>query len=337
MTGSAPLDFNLASSHGYMLANGYTAAVRLNLQYFLWKEALGFNLHPSIPLPKNNVKIADVGSGTAIWLLDVAREQPSAQLYGFDINIAQAPPKQWLPPNVALRVWNVFDEVPEDMIGHFDVVHARLFLLVVEKSDPKAVLEKFRKLLKPGGYLQWDELDYMNSSIVAVNPSPATAVMQELRDFAYSQGKFNWTVRLAEAAMDVGFESALQYHFDSKVELARAETENILQTIDEFASRLASGGLGEESLKIRKLLEGAYQESLGGAALSVPRVVCVARKSNGSSPGNTQGSVSAPSAPYYIPEIGPRLKPAIKEVFDKWSGLSGDSLIKHLYTIVSNV
>lgn len=37
---------------------------RLNLQFFLWKDTLQFNLHPEIPAPKVNARIADVAMGT---------------------------------------------------------------------------------------------------------------------------------------------------------------------------------------------------------------------------------------------------------------------------------
>ena len=98
------------------------AASRLNLQHYLWKESLQFNLHPSISIPKE-ARIADAATGTAIWLVDVAREYPTAQLDGFHINTSQAPPKQWLPPDIILETWNIFDDVPEQMNGVYDIVH----------------------------------------------------------------------------------------------------------------------------------------------------------------------------------------------------------------------
>ena len=37
---------------------------RLNLQHFLWKQQLGYNLHPLIPTDNPELKIADVATGT---------------------------------------------------------------------------------------------------------------------------------------------------------------------------------------------------------------------------------------------------------------------------------
>ena len=336
MAASAPLEFNMVDSCGYLLEKGYTSGVRLNLQSFLWKEALGFDIHPSIPVPKNDCRIADIGSGTAIWLLSVGRQHSSAQLCGVDIDITQAPPRQWLPSNIAFRSWNMYNEIPEDMLGKFDLVHCRLLVLAVKNSDPKPILETLQKLLKPGGYLQWDELNYIDLSIKTATESLAVPGLQEFQDFVYSQGKNNWTVQLADVAKDIGFEDALSYHFGGSIEFAKAEMENILQTVDEFASRLMSLGREETALKVRKILAGAYQESLEGAVLSIPRVVCVARKRSSTSLYKLQEPTTVPSAPYYIAEIGPRLKPAIEDLFKSWSGLAGDVLKKHLHTIVSS-
>ena len=44
--------------------NADTKLQRLNLQFFLWKSELQFNLHPEIPIPKANAHIADVAMGT---------------------------------------------------------------------------------------------------------------------------------------------------------------------------------------------------------------------------------------------------------------------------------
>ena len=89
-------DLRMADGRGYMLDRNYTAAVRLNFQHYMWKAALKFNIHPSIPIPSldQDAHIADVGTGTAIWLAEVAHELPNVQLDGFDLDLAQAPPKE---------------------------------------------------------------------------------------------------------------------------------------------------------------------------------------------------------------------------------------------------
>lgn len=39
--------------------------LRLNLQHYLWKDVLGYNIHPDIPVKDNkDFAIADIGTGT---------------------------------------------------------------------------------------------------------------------------------------------------------------------------------------------------------------------------------------------------------------------------------
>ena len=44
--------------------------------------------------------------------------------------------------------------------------------------------------------------------------------------------------------------------------------------------------------------------------------------------------MSGPESPWYKAEIGPRLKPVIRRVYETWSGLIDDELIGHLHDIV---
>ena len=271
-------DFNLADGHGYMLDRTYAAAARLNFQYYLWKDSLQFNIHPSILIPGQNAQICDVATGTAIWPINVARELPSAKIMGLDISLAQVPHTEWLPTNVVLKSWNVFEDVPEDMLNRFDIVHIRLLVLVVENSDPRPIIQNLLKMLKPGGYIQWDDLNYPDTSIKVVDVSLETPALQELREIVYSQGRHDWTVRLVDIFRGEGLHDAVLYHFEDRKELFRANSEQHLLTMEEFASRLVSVSKKDEASKIYKLVQDVYEECLNGAALSMPRVVCVARK-----------------------------------------------------------
>ncbi|TVY54889.1 hypothetical protein LCER1_G004100 [Lachnellula cervina] len=150
----------------YALKRDFSASTRLTAQYYLWKDALKFNLHPSIPAGDKGVRIADVATGNCIWVLDVAREvSETALLDGFDIK----PPKEF--------------------IEAFDVVHIRLITVAIKNNDPRPVLANLCKLLKlievllylkPGGYLQWDEADSVGWTIKSVHSSVATDAVQRL-------------------------------------------------------------------------------------------------------------------------------------------------------------
>ncbi|KAJ0375158.1 hypothetical protein COL922a_014199 [Colletotrichum nupharicola] len=52
-----------------------------------------------------------------------------------------------------------FGDVPEELVGKYDVVHLRLWCCVVTGGNPSKLIQGAMRLLKPGGYLQWDESD----------------------------------------------------------------------------------------------------------------------------------------------------------------------------------
>lgn len=81
------------------------------------------------------------------WLIDISPELPSAQLDGFDISRDQFPSKAWLPPHVSLSELDIVGELPPNLEGKYDLVHVQLFLCVVQKDGPAAILRKLYQLL----------------------------------------------------------------------------------------------------------------------------------------------------------------------------------------------
>ncbi|KAL1983468.1 hypothetical protein VTN96DRAFT_10289 [Rasamsonia emersonii] len=99
----------------YILQQNPDASVRLDAQHFLARMQFGYLLYPSIPVTEG-MKIADIGSGTGIWLLEVATTVPkSVQLDGFDIFDDQYPAKEYLPDNIHL---GVLDALADHVLDH---------------------------------------------------------------------------------------------------------------------------------------------------------------------------------------------------------------------------
>ena len=95
-----------------------------------------------------------------IWLLDLARTiSPTAQLDGFDIDISGCPQKQWLPPNVTMRQLDALGVIPENLVGIYDIVHLRLFQVVVKDNDPGPLLRNMLRMLSGWSnllvYIHW--------------------------------------------------------------------------------------------------------------------------------------------------------------------------------------
>ena len=124
------------------LANTYRHA----LQHYIWEDALGYNIHPSVKLPKAP-RIADVACGTGLWMFGIAQKNPTAWLDGFDISLEQSPPDAWLPKNVRVHDWSFVTDPPEEFIGAFDLVHVRLVGLQVKGDEPDILVNNLWKLM----------------------------------------------------------------------------------------------------------------------------------------------------------------------------------------------
>ena len=132
------------------------------------KDQTDFLLDPSIPTKKENLKIADIACGTgyvvqtepssclmipsteasSIWLVDLAKSLPlTTQLEGFDISSAHFPPKHELPANVTLGTLDSFAPVPDHLVGGYDILHCRGFMLYVANGDPSFLVENIRTML----------------------------------------------------------------------------------------------------------------------------------------------------------------------------------------------
>ncbi|KAI0384041.1 S-adenosyl-L-methionine-dependent methyltransferase [Hypomontagnella monticulosa] len=138
---------------------------RLNEQFEIFTENIGYILHPSITsaLP-STPRIADIGTGTGVLLLQLQKAYPNAVLDGFDISPAFFPPPEDLPSNVTLAVLDLKQPFPEEMHGKYDVVHLRLLVAAMLPEEWEPAVRNVLTLLKPGGFLQWDECDFRTCS-----------------------------------------------------------------------------------------------------------------------------------------------------------------------------
>ena len=279
---TTPVSFKLTDGHDYVFDKSHMEACRLNLQHMLFREVFQFSIHPSVQLPDSSskpVKIVDVAAGTCLWMLDVAREMPTAQLDGTDIDLTKAPHALWLPDNVTMYSWNIFEDPPSSLVGKYDLVHVRLLVLVLSGGfDTKPVLRRMLQLLKPGGTLQWDDLDCVNMHVRKVNPSVSASALDEICTLSYSSGRHDWTLDLPQMLEAEGFQHAQMHHYSEGPTMTRAFNDLHMYTMDEFAASLMRLGKTEAAKKLYRLIEGGYKESAGGAALCIPRIVVVARR-----------------------------------------------------------
>ncbi|KAJ5150915.1 uncharacterized protein N7482_010167 [Penicillium canariense] len=104
------------------------------------------------------MKVAEIGTGTGMWLLDLASQLPeSVQLDGFDLSEEQFPARYIWPANVTFDKLDAFGDVPDHLANKYDVVHLRFWCCIVRNNDPTRLIRHAAGLLKPGGYLQWED------------------------------------------------------------------------------------------------------------------------------------------------------------------------------------
>ncbi|OQE34335.1 hypothetical protein PENCOP_c021G02824 [Penicillium coprophilum] len=143
------------------------------------------------------MKIAEIGTGTGIWLLDLASQLPqSAQLDGFDFSEEQFPHEDFWPANVTFNKLDAFGDVPEHLANKYDVVHMRYWCSIVRNNDPARLIQHAAGLLKPGGYLQWEEAD---TGRLVVRGKLAEQLSQLMRSTFTAEGiHFDWLGKIPE-------------------------------------------------------------------------------------------------------------------------------------------
>ncbi|KAF2260594.1 hypothetical protein CC78DRAFT_571122 [Lojkania enalia] len=198
----------------YMLSRGFGANSRINLQYYLWKDGSDYIIHPSISIDGENLRVADIGSGTCIWLIEMSRRlKPSAQLDGLDVCHDQSPPTELLPSNISLRIHDCLSEPPADLLGVYDIIHIQNFNSVIRDNDPVPVVKNMLKMLKAEGHLTWGEYDFQTWKSATI--SSGTGYDDELPKLLEYNATFghtqkpnfqihNWTANLPETFSECG-------------------------------------------------------------------------------------------------------------------------------------
>jgi len=154
---------------------------RLDEQHLMTTKTFGFLIHPNIPLVSSTLKIADIGAGTGIWLLDVAKSlPPTCQLTGFDVSSSAFPPAQTVPPNVSFQVQDMLLPFPASEIGSYDVVGVRFVSVATTRAEWALAIENIMTLLKPGSWLQW--IDSCNFTLYNSVAGSSRAACQEIYD-----------------------------------------------------------------------------------------------------------------------------------------------------------
>lgn len=190
------------------------------LLLLIFSRSIGYLLHPTLvaSLPEN-ARIADLGTGTGIWLKEMAEQSPSTYRFdGFDISDAQFLPKESLPSNVTLALGDFKKPIPEELRGQYDLITIRLIIIAMGKGVWETTLRNVLALLKPGGAIQWIEGDFMTSrGLRGASPSSTgghylTKAQRQMNDILVGRFNYNFPdfVQLFEGAGLTGIHEEVQ-------------------------------------------------------------------------------------------------------------------------------
>ncbi|KAK0509510.1 hypothetical protein JMJ35_007904 [Cladonia borealis] len=271
------LDAELSNNPPYMLGRDYQASARLALLHCLNHASNGFLLHPSIPLAnRENLRVADVGCGTGLWLASLAREMPaSARLDGFDISDQQFPRENIYGDNVSLSTLDIFKPLPRHVLAKYDVVHIRYFMGIAVNDSVQIAMDNLNAMLKPGGYLQWDEEDSLSK--MPVFASKTDAAQAQLRWYIRNRlwPNTEWINNIPAHFQQSGLH-VIHHSSHPPLPLYRKPwTEDFLLAYAEVANSLENEN---ERLWFQDMHARTVRDAANGWNLDWELIICVGRK-----------------------------------------------------------
>ena len=176
----------------YNLPRHTEESSRLDAQHEAYVKIIGFTIHPRIAsaLPEH-ARIADIGTGTGAWLLDVAKSCPATwTLQGFDMSDAQFPQHE---PRLSFDKLNILGPIPHELQGRYDLVHLRLLVCGLARGEWELAARNVLQMLKPGGFVQWHESQFRDlmvyQSVPGVSLDSNKNLIRAILATLESQGK----------------------------------------------------------------------------------------------------------------------------------------------------
>ncbi|EGO05266.1 hypothetical protein SERLA73DRAFT_82854 [Serpula lacrymans var. lacrymans S7.3] len=149
-------------SEVYRLAADAEELDRLDKQYEMFCKVMGRYPPPVAEIltgdafgGDNTKAVLDLGCGSGIWIMDVAREFPQCTAVAVDLIPMQSVS---MPPNCRSEVDDINFGL-EHFYGKFDVVHSKLISSGVE--DYQNLIDKISHILRPGGLIDVSEFAFV--------------------------------------------------------------------------------------------------------------------------------------------------------------------------------
>ena len=147
----------------YPFPNDEREQERLDFQHHIIYNLLHQRLYLS-PV-KEKQQVLDLGTGTGIWAIAFADRHPHAMVRGIDLSPIQP---NLIPPNCEFMV-DDFNKPWEDK--EYDFIFGRM--LIGSISDSRQFLENVYRSLKPGGWLELQDVCTPMSDDNSISPESA--------------------------------------------------------------------------------------------------------------------------------------------------------------------
>ncbi|EGY14068.1 Secondary metabolism regulator LAE1 like protein [Verticillium longisporum] len=132
----------------YWASNDDQQNESLDILHHLSYLSMNGKLHLA-PLKKESVKsVLDVGTGTGIWAIDFADENPGSEVMGTDISPIQP---SWVPPNLRFEIED-FTKAWSFADNSFNYVHMRYLFGSV--TDWYELFRQSYRVCRPGGWVE---------------------------------------------------------------------------------------------------------------------------------------------------------------------------------------
>ncbi len=237
-----------------------------------WHSNISYLLHPSIATNlSSSAIVADIGTGTGLFLTELAKAYPKATLRGFDISQELFPAPANLPCNVELSIMDFKQPPPLSEHSRYDVVHVRLLTAAMNPVDWDVAVRNLIQLLKPGGALQWEECNFADGrhfrGKLGCSVSAARLVGSLMRESLREKFSYGWSTlpTLMEGAGLVRVDEDI-VSSDRVVETREALTANGMVASFNWAKLMSNRGLLDSYPmdKLHELEDQAHKDVRSG-------------------------------------------------------------------------
>ena len=237
-----------------------------------------------------DLRIAQIGIGNCMSMIYAWRQTPGrGTIDGYDVDISHAMPIEWRSSNLKIRRQDISrPPLHSSQLKCYNIVHLRFAASLVRSNNPDFLIENAAAMLKPGGWIQWDEIDLASASVVTTNKQPTSLFpnAEALARLTREKGAetHGWLSHLPLLFMKHGLDAMNEVRRPIKLEHVTESTEMLVLAWEEEMRSLRKDGDEEEKVR-RGVLEGALrgfeEESLRagpGVAIRMDRYIGLARK-----------------------------------------------------------